>query len=1027
VSDASSSAPSARLLEALDGYLRALEAGEAPDRDAVLARHPDLADELGPALDGLDFVHRAGRSLAAPADAAEIARDAALGDYRLVREIGRGGMAVVYEAEQVSLGRRVALKVLPFAAVLDPRRLQRFRNEALAAAHLRHPHIVPVISVGCERGVHYYAMQYVEGQSLAVAIREMREGRRGEGPRTPISDAGSHRSPAYVRLAAQIGRDAAEALDHAHHVGVVHRDVKPGNLLVDGDGTVWVADFGLARTIDDVGMTRTGELLGTVRYMSPEQALARRSPVDHRTDVYSLGATLYELLTLEPAFPGDDVATLVRDVATKEPVPPRRINPAIPRDVETVVLKAMSKEASARYATAQEMADDLARVLADEPVRARRPTLAARAGRWSRRNRRLVAGAFLAMAAAIAGLIAYGVRVGAEQRKTETALGTARRNLEVARQAVDKYLVEAGTVDLEDRPLPHPARRTLLETALRFYEAHPDERAAISRANVLHELHRYEEALRIYDGILSDRPDDVDALVQRGHMLWHLDRDEEARADLERAIRLEPDRADAHDFLGTVLLAQGKPKDALDRIDRAIELGPTVARYRRNRGAVLHHGLGKPKEALDEFVRAADLDPTSSSPGRGDALVALGRHAEAKTAFEAALVLEPECHHLQTGLGNALYYLGAFDEALAAYGKALTFQPGYAWALLGRGNALGGLGRHEQAAAAHREAIESARRDTVWSRGLAEAHCGLGNALLASGDPQGAIREYRESLAVRDHFAPPHSNLATVLWDMGEHDEAIRRYLRAIEIDPNLADARLNLGICYEERGELDKAIAQYRDAIGVRPSLAIAHVRLGSALLRTGELEAGLSALRKGHEVGSKRSDWTAPSASWVSQAERLVELDRRLPGVLSGETRVADVHERMEFADVLYMKRRHVEAARMFADAFAEAPSLVENLTKAYRYNAACNAALAAAGGGAGAADLRAKALDWLRADLDARAKAPPEPRAALADWRRDSDLASVRDRIDDLPEGEREAWRRLWADLGAVLGAEAEASRK
>jgi serine/threonine protein kinase len=307
--DGDASGDERRVAEALDRYVEALRAGEAPDRADFLAGHADLAEALDEALRGLDFVAGPG----APSEPGE----RMLGDFRLLREVGRGGMGVVYEARQVSLGRRVALKVLPFASILDPRTLQRFRNEAQAAASLHHTHIVPVYAVGAERGVHYYAMQFVEGESLAGAIRDLRSGAR-RGGKTPISSHGSHREPAFVRTAARLAMQAAGALDHAHQVGIVHRDVKPGNLLVDGAGELWVTDFGLARLPTDASLTRTGDLVGTVRYMSPEQAAGPAAAVDHRSDVYSLGVTFYELLTLEPAARGDDAAAVLRDIAKEE-------------------------------------------------------------------------------------------------------------------------------------------------------------------------------------------------------------------------------------------------------------------------------------------------------------------------------------------------------------------------------------------------------------------------------------------------------------------------------------------------------------------------------------------------------------------------------------------------------------------------------------------------------------------------------------------------------------------------------------
>jgi serine/threonine protein kinase len=353
-------------------------------------------------------------------------------------------MGVVYEAQQVSLGRRVALKVLPFAAALDPRQRQRFQLEAQAAAHLHHPHIVPVFAVGREQGVHFYAMQFIEGRSLAGVVRELRrqaqaradadrssptgaqDAAGGPGPagkeRVPgegltPAPVSSTRDRAFFRAVARLGLQAAEALEHAHALGVIHRDVKPGNLLIDGRGELYVTDFGLARFLDDPGPTRTGDLMGTLAYMSPEQALGRRE-VDHRADIYSLGATLYELLTLHTAFQGRDRQELLRKIAQDEPVRPRRLNPAVPRDLETIILKAMEKERSGRYATAKDLADDLRRFLADEPVRARRPNLLEKAAKWSRRHRSVVATAAVLLPLTMA--VAGGLLLS-EQRRTAAA------------------------------------------------------------------------------------------------------------------------------------------------------------------------------------------------------------------------------------------------------------------------------------------------------------------------------------------------------------------------------------------------------------------------------------------------------------------------------------------------------------------------------------------------------------------------------------------------------------------------------
>jgi serine/threonine protein kinase/WD40 repeat protein len=391
-----------------DEFVERLNRGEEPDIEEYARRHPEIDSVLRQVLSALRLVRMPGED-SAGADVGGIAGaviKGCLGDFRILREVGRGGMGVVYEAEQLSLDRRVALKVLPFAAAMDPKQLQRFKNEAQAAAQLHHQNIVPVYGVGCERGVHYYAMQFIEGQTLAKAIAEGRQ-LRNHGPDTslpasplaldaspltttpPVALLSTERStkqPDYFHTVARLGVQAAEALEHAHSFGIIHRDIKPANLLVDVRGNVWVTDFGLARFHSDAGLTMSGDMLGTLRYMSPEQALAKHGLVDHRTDVYSLGATLYEMLTLQPVCPGDDRQEVLRQIGGEDPQPPRSLNPAIPADLETIVLKALAKEPEGRYGTAQELGDDLSRFLEDRPIRAKRPTLWQRGRKWLRRH-----------------------------------------------------------------------------------------------------------------------------------------------------------------------------------------------------------------------------------------------------------------------------------------------------------------------------------------------------------------------------------------------------------------------------------------------------------------------------------------------------------------------------------------------------------------------------------------------------------------------------------------------------------------
>jgi WD40 repeat protein/serine/threonine protein kinase len=447
--------------------------GERPSLKEYIDRHPELAAEIRevfPAMALMENIALADESLAgAPADDGQAKAPAPLqqlGDYRIIRQVGRGGMGVVYEAEQVSLGRHVALKVLPQKVLLDARQRRRFEREARAAARLHHTNIVPVFGVGEHEGMPYYVMQFIQGQGLDQVLDELKRygpasgGRpspddgkdqgadapRSRGQRAPLAAdvarslltgafqrAGSLASPAdatvdvppgmldeptppaglppvsgsvssssvilpgqsrdpadsgarrqtYWQGVARIGVQVADALAYAHGQGIQHRDIKPSNLLLDTHGTVWVTDFGLAKADDQANLTQAGDIVGTLRYMPPE---AFDGKSDARGDVYALGLTLYELLALRPAFGETDRRRLVKLVTAGEPPRLERLNRAVPRDLVTVVHKAIDRDPVRRYQTAADLAADLQRFLDDEPIRARRPSRREVVWRWCRHH-----------------------------------------------------------------------------------------------------------------------------------------------------------------------------------------------------------------------------------------------------------------------------------------------------------------------------------------------------------------------------------------------------------------------------------------------------------------------------------------------------------------------------------------------------------------------------------------------------------------------------------------------------------------
>ena len=553
-----------RIVEVVQEYLTRLEQGETPDRAAFVHRYPELAGAVEQCLEGLDLVHAeskrqrphsaAGRPAAAATGSAAEALPDPLGDFRIVRELARGGMGVVYEAVQLSLARRVALKVLPFAATLDARHLQRFKAEAQAAALLHHTNIVPVYAVGCERGVHFYAMQLIDGQSLAVLIGQLRRQAGLETPEDPASrgpvgssyvlGTGVHsgssaasrqglriaprplsppetisqfhaqlstqhagRDSRFFRTAARLMLQAAEALEHAHEFGIVHRDIKPANLLLDTLGVLWVTDFGLAQFHADTGLTRSGDIPGTLRYMSPEQASGQRTLLDRRTDVYSLGATFYELLALEPIFKGRDVQYLLHQVLHTEPRPLRQIDKTIPVELETIILKSVSKSPDDRYRSAGDLAADLQRYLDNQPILARRPSLVDRARKWSRRHPSVVVSGMLILAVIAIGLSISNHREKLRADEAKLQAVQAEKRFQQARQIVDD-LFEVSEEELAGNGGMQWTRQRMLGIVLGYYEDFIEQRKGDAAAQA--DLKRVQEQVK---GILHE----MDVLQREFH------------------------------------------------------------------------------------------------------------------------------------------------------------------------------------------------------------------------------------------------------------------------------------------------------------------------------------------------------------------------------------------------------------------------------------------------------------------------------------------------------------------------------
>jgi serine/threonine protein kinase len=1016
-----------RLQEVLAAYLRDVEAGRNPDRAELLARHPELAGELQSFFAGQEQIGRLAAPLRQAVEpSADVGISGTLGDFRIVREVGRGGMGIVYEAEQISLRRRVALKVLPFAATMDPRHLQRFHNEAQAAACLHHTNIVPVYFVGSERGVHFYAMQFIDGQPLSEIIRQMRRLEKKEplaaengtvayqassgdaastppaAEMTPLTGEG-RRNRDYYRKVAELGIQAAEALDHAHQLGIVHRDIKPGNLMLDGMGRVWVTDFGLAHMQHgEASLTGTGQMVGTPRYMSPEQAMAKRVPIDHRTDVYSLGVTLYELLTLRPAFGSEDRQELLRQIAFEEPTKPRRLERAVPAELETIVLKAMEKRPQDRYATAQELADDLRHWLDDRPIRARRPSWVQVGRKWARRHQSAIGAASLLLF--ILMIVGFVNAMWWVQQKTAAEIEAAKKLTEAETEA-RAALQEAERWQGEERWSEALSAIRRAQAVLRGFGSDANLRQQLDELTKdLEMAQQLEEAQLQYTTVKDENFDhEACAAIYADAFAWYgLDVEHGDTGTVAEFIRLRSISmqlvAALDQWTNVQRMRKGQEWKHLLAVARAAD----GYRWRNQLRDAWERGVSKAMNDLFASAEVEDLLPATSHLLRfsveNEKNVSIDR---AVTLLERAQQRRPADFWINHHLAMLLWKKTQppqLEEAIRHFMIAVALRPR--------------------------------------SPG---AHLNLGGALKDKGRLDEAIAEYREAIRIKKNFAEAHNSLGAILCDgKGDYDSAIAEFQEAIHLKKDHAEAHYNLGNALQHKGRLDEAIVEYREAIHLKEDHAQAHCNLARALKDKGQFIEALRYVRRGHELGANNPRWSYPSAQWVQICERLVELDSKLPAIQSGQKQPADNAERLALAGLCQIpcKKQYLVAMRFYTTAFAEEPKLAENLDAEHRYNAACAAALAGCGQGADAdkldtkerARLRHQALDWLRSDLKAyrqvmeksAGKAGPMIAQRMQHWLQDGDFAGVRgdNALAKLPEEERPAWRKLWADVAEML---------
>jgi tetratricopeptide (TPR) repeat protein len=800
-------------------YIDRLNAGEILDPSAIERDHPQIAASL---IERLQVYRGLEQPSAGPGPAGTI------GDYTLRRQIARGGMGVVYEAWQNSLDRQVALKVLPPGVAADPKSSIRFLREAQIVAKLSHPQIVPVFASGIEAGTPWYAMEFVEGETLAQVLSKLKDAE--PEAETPF---GKKDIVVYFAKIAEAFAEVADGLQHAHSKGIIHRDIKPSNLILDKSGRLRILDFGLARLEGQESLTITGEFLGTPLYMSPEQARRKKIPVDHRTDVYSLGATLYEFLTLQPPFQGKDHQDTLSQIIERDPVEPTRRNPKVPRDLETIVLKCLRKDAGDRYGTAEALGQDLRRFVRGEVIEARPEGGWERWGRLILHRRRAILTCTLL---AVTITCAFGLALLLRQRDSEQRGQRYRRVIEDAILAIE--LAHGGPVDWEDSP---PWARTASDVD-EWYGDHQRE--------------LLERAVDDLGQLARETPLRPEAHFHAARALSLLRREEEAGRELDAARQRDPGRV-LPGIFGNEVREGGDGTSLSERWMRLrseeLPIGERLRGYDELARRFLRQG--EPYAGLRLELR---IEQGRTALQAGDHLRAVevfaSLHAERPEAYTAALLLARAYYQLgENGQAkrlsdDALRTSERPSEAAAAFSvlHARYGEKGWARETLGaiqdrflqvRGQVAyfgSNMSREELLALDAELAAALAKGPEVY-----ELRCDLSWNNLD--DPHRGVAIAEEGLRLFPRAGGLYEGLGWSLFYSCEFERSIAAFDRGFLVEPSHSRPENGVGFAQYRLGNLEAAEAAFTESLRIYPRLTFPYFGRGKARWLRGDLRGAV------------------------------------------------------------------------------------------------------------------------------------------------------------------------------------------
>jgi tetratricopeptide (TPR) repeat protein/predicted Ser/Thr protein kinase len=855
-----------------------------------------------------------------------LAVGAVVADYRVVRELGRGGMGVVYLAEDSALRRKVALKILPGGA--DAASLARFRREAEAASRLDHPNLCSVYGAGRHGGLRWIAMRYVEGETLEAKLKR---GRAAAKKNETIDASRTWRD------AVRVVEIAARAAHAAHECGVVHRDLKPHNIMIQQDGTPVVLDFGLAQDGSDDGLTRTGDVLGTPSYMAPEQVRGESRAADRRADVWALGVVLYEATTLRRPFDGPTREALWRAILERDPAPLRAYARGVPRDLETVAVAALAKEPARRYATALDLAEDLQAVLETRPVAAKAPSLVSKATLYAKRKpaaAALTTLLFLGLPTAAALLVSGAERADRLARLAATRVTEIEDALRLRRaDAAETALAALRGLDPSAESLPRLdaalARRRLLDALeARVFDVDADPTGRLAT-----------EAL---DRASADRPGDPEITVLRALLVARVKSPAEAAAALKdagpafaayaekcaeaaeaeraaaaasratsrpttRPFSTTTDDLDLAFFEARLLMARGDDRAALARLERLLERAPNrawiawaaadaAAKTHDHHAALAFAGRAKAGGGAGSPERLARYSTHLRRAGLTDEAIRVAAEA-AKAGGETP----PLLLHLANAYGDARRPL----EAEALLRRAVAADPAFAEARSALGAVLFERGMFEESIEASRASLDL--RDDGGVR------VNLGNALIEAKRPKEAETELRRALESRPDSAYAWNSLGTALMHQERFDEAEAAFAKAADLLPNYAQATASLGVLLQRKGDLVGAERKLRAALSIAPDDPSILYRLATLRFDEDKVEAE-NLLRRAREVAPHDPDVLSKLAETLAQTGRfdeaeplIVEATETRPGAMRPWLVRALICAGLERIDegALYMRR--------------------------------------------------------------------------------------------------------------------------